>query len=68
MKVYIEKDNKSLDIKIGKTKEFTGKHLLTELKINPASVILVKSNEVILEDEILEEKDEVQILSVISGG
>jgi len=70
MKVYIEKDDKSLEIKIGKnqSKSFDGKSLLEKLKINPSSVILVKNNEVILEDELLTEKDEIKILSVVSGG
>ena len=68
MKIYIEKDDKSLDIKIKKIKDFDGKKLLEKLKINPSSVILVKNNEVILEDELLTEKDEIKILSVVSGG
>jgi len=68
MKIYIEKDDKSLDIKIKKIKDFDGKKLLEKLKINPSSIILVKNDEVILEDEILTEKDYIKILSVVSGG
>ncbi len=65
MKVYIEKDNKSLDLKKDKIKCID---LLKELKINSHSVIIVKNNEVILEDEILEKNDDIKILSVVSGG
>jgi sulfur carrier protein ThiS len=68
MKVYIEKDDKSLEIKVGKTKKITGKQLLEELKINSSTIILVKNNEVILDDEVLENTDEIKILSVVSGG
>jgi sulfur carrier protein ThiS len=65
MKVYIEKDDRSLNLKHIK---ITGKKLLEELKINPSSVILVKNNEVVLEDEMLEKDDDIKILSVVSGG
>lgn len=68
MKVYIEKDSKSLKIDIGKSGKIDGKSLLDKLKINPSSVILVKNDEIVLEDEILTEKDDIKILSVISGG
>jgi len=65
MKVYIEKDNSSLDID---KKKISGDELLKFLKINPSSVILVKNDEVVLEDEVFENKDEIKILSVVSGG
>jgi sulfur carrier protein ThiS len=68
MKVYIEKDARSEIIKLKKSEKINGKELLEKLKINPSSVILVKNNEVVLEDEILENKDEIKILSVVSGG
>ncbi|MGV8141530.1 MAG: MoaD/ThiS family protein [Candidatus Woesearchaeota archaeon] len=68
MKVYIEKDSKSLDIKLKRSERIDGKKLLAKLKINPSSVILVKNDEVVLEDEILENDDEIKILSVVSGG
>jgi sulfur carrier protein ThiS len=66
MKIYIEKDDRSEDIKLKKS--IDGKKLLQKLKINPASVILVKNDEVVLEDELFEDDDEIKILSVISGG
>lgn len=63
MKVYIEKEDKHLDVRA-----CSGKQLLELLNINPSTVILVKNNEVVLEDESLEDNDEIKILSVISGG
>jgi sulfur carrier protein ThiS len=68
MKVYIEKDDRSEIIKLRKSEKIDGKSLLEKLKINPSSIILVKNDEVVLEDEILTEKDEIKILSVVSGG
>ncbi len=65
MKVYIEKDNKNLEIKKSR---YTGKKLLEELGINASAVILVRNDEVVLEDEYLEDSDDIKILSVVSGG
>jgi len=64
MKIYIEKQDKHLVLE----KEFSGAELLRELDINPSTIILVRNNEVILEDEILKKDDDIKILSVISGG
>ncbi len=50
---------------------FSGKtvfDLLKQLKINPEVVIVVRSNEVITEDEILHDQDTIELLSVVSGG
>lgn len=63
MKVYVEKENKHLD-----AGACSGRQLLELLKINPSTVILVRNDEVVLEDEQLEDTDEIKILSVISGG
>ena len=64
MIIYIEKDDK--DIK----KRFSGtvKKLLKEMKINPQTVVVVKNNSLVTEDEELSDKDNVRILSVVSGG
>ena len=64
MNIFIEKENKQLEL----ARNCTGGELLSELKINPATVILVRNNEVILPEEQLSETDMIQILSVISGG
>jgi len=64
MKVYIEKEDKHLELDI----EISGIELLKRLDINPSAVILVKNDEVVLEDEFLEKDDRIKILSVISGG
>ncbi len=64
MKIYIEKDDKQLEL----NKSLTGLELLKELNINPNTVIIVKNNEVVLSEEELSETDDVKILSVVSGG
>jgi sulfur carrier protein ThiS len=67
MNVYIEKEDKQLVLKTDNTNNNI-KELLKVLKINPSTVIIVKNDEIVLEEESLEDNDEVKILSVISGG
>ena len=64
MKIYLEKDNKSIDI------TFSGKvsALLKKIKVNPETVIIVKNNELVTEKDVLNNNDSIKILSVISGG
>jgi len=69
MKVYVEKEDKLLELKLSELKGINNiKGLLDNLTINPSTVLTVKNNEVVLEDELLEDTDEIKILSVISGG
>ncbi len=42
--------------------------LLRQLKINPETVLVVRNKEVITEEEFLNDHDQIQLLSVISGG
>ncbi len=63
MKIYIERTNEY--------KEANGKtvlELLTKLKINPTTIIITKNGELVTEEEKVTEKDEIKLLSVISGG
>jgi len=51
--------------------EFTGtkvKELLSQLNLNPEAFLVVRSHEVITEEETLQENDKIELLSVISGG
>lgn len=64
MKVYIEKQNKTINIKFNGTV----KMLITKLKLNIETVLVVKNNELVSEDEGLKDSDMVSVLSVISGG
>ena len=54
-----------------KTVKFSGKtvqELLNVLHISPETVIVVRNDEVIIESESLNDKDHLDLLSVISGG
>ncbi|MBI2668778.1 MoaD/ThiS family protein [Candidatus Woesearchaeota archaeon] len=42
--------------------------LLQHLKINPETVIVVRNDEVLTADEAVKNNDEIELLSVISGG
>ncbi len=63
MKVFIERENKNKDIKAKTIKE-----VLEKLKINPETVLVVVNYELVTEDKKLTEKDQVKVLSVVSGG
>ncbi|MBT7903456.1 MoaD/ThiS family protein [Candidatus Woesearchaeota archaeon] len=64
MKVFIEKENKNIEIDF----QGTVKNLLLDLKINPETVIVVCNDELVLLDEKLSDFDSVKLLSVVSGG
>ena len=64
MKVFIEKTNTEKKINF----EGTVKLLLIKLKINPEEVIVVRNEELVSEVELLNDKDDIKILSVVSGG
>ncbi|MBS3064518.1 MAG: MoaD/ThiS family protein [DPANN group archaeon] len=62
-KVFIERENKHVEVTASSVKE-----ILQKLKINPEVVIISKNNELVTEDSKVSEKDEIKLLSVISGG
>ena len=64
--VFIDKENKNINIELEASSSVS--ELLKNLKINPVAVIVSRNSELILEDEKLNDKDEIKILSVISGG
>lgn len=61
--VFIERENKVANVKARSAKE-----AMQLLNINPETVLIVRNNELILAEESLNEKDELKLLSVISGG
>ncbi|MEM4245442.1 MAG: MoaD/ThiS family protein [Candidatus Nanoarchaeia archaeon] len=63
MKVYIEREDREVKIKAKTVRE-----LLKKLNINPITVLVAKNNELVTDEVKLSEKDEVKIISVISGG
>ncbi|HAA89025.1 MAG: ThiamineS protein [Thermoanaerobacterales bacterium 50_218] len=45
-----------------------GKEVLRELGINPETVLVIREGELVTEDTMLSEDDQIEIISVISGG
>ena len=66
LKVFYDKENSEKTMELGNNT--TVKDLLKKMNINPVTVIVSKNNDIILEDEELNEKDDIKIISVISGG
>ena len=62
-KVFIEKENKTVNVEAKTVKE-----ILEKLKINKEVVIISKNNELVTEDSKVLKKDKIKLLSVISGG
>ena len=63
VKVFIEKENKTKNVKAQTMKE-----LLQKLNINPEEVLTIKNNELVTLETKITEKDAIKLLSVISGG
>ena len=64
MKIHIERENRKEEMKFNGTVT----ELLALLKLNPETVLVARNSELVADDEKLSDKDEVRILSVISGG
>ena len=64
MKIFIERENKT------RTLKFSGKvsKLLKQLNLTPSAVLVARDGTLVTEDDTLADKDNVKILSVISGG
>ena len=63
MQVYIEREDKIVEVEADNVKE-----LLEKLKINPTTVLITKNNTLVTEKSILSNKDKIKIIPVISGG
>jgi len=64
MTVTIHYREKRFEVKSG----MTLKDSLKKINILPESILAVRNGEMVLEDEILENGQEVKLISVISGG
>ena len=64
--IFIDRNNLNKTLELDKNSIVSD--LLKSLNINPVTVLVSRNNELILEDEILNDNDEIRILSVISGG
>lgn len=66
MEIFIERENKTQEVEI--EKPTTLKSILDKLGISNESVILVRNDEIVLEEEEVNNKDKIKLLSVVSGG
>ncbi len=64
MNVFIERDSSTKKLKFSGTVL----QLLQKLKLNPTAVLVARNNSLVTESDKLSDKDEIKILSVISGG
>ncbi|MBN2368623.1 thiamine biosynthesis protein ThiS [Candidatus Woesearchaeota archaeon] len=64
MNIYLAKENKSLK------RKYSGKmrNLLSLLNISPCTVIVIRKEKVITEEDVLSDTDSIKVLSVVSGG
>ena len=66
IKVFVEREQKEHTVKLAE--QGTAKDLLEKLKINSEAVLIIKKGDVILPETPLQDKDNIKLLSVISGG
>lgn len=64
MAVKLVLREKEYEVKPG----MTLRHSLEKIAVNPASVLATRNGEMITEEEILQDGESIQLVSVISGG
>ena len=64
MQAYFDKEKKTHTLRF----KGTVLELLRKLKINQETVIVVRNNEVLNVSDLIDDKDDIRILSVVSGG
>lgn len=64
MNVYVERSDEHKEL------AFSGsvQELLDTLKINPQTVLVLKNDLLVTEDEALVDSDDVKVITVVSGG
>jgi len=66
IKVFYDREKKEKNIELDEDSSI--KDLLAKMNINPVTVIVSKDDNIILENEKLNDKDKIKLISVISGG
>ena len=64
MHVYIERSDEHKEL------SFSGsaKNLCKELEVNPQTVLILRNDELVTEDEELVDEDNIKLITVVSGG
>ena len=68
MKIKVSYDRESKEKMIELANNSSVKDLLVKIEMNPVVVIVSRDDNIITEDEKLKDKDEIKLISVISGG
>jgi sulfur carrier protein ThiS len=63
MKIFLEKEQKHVEVKGNTVSE-----ILTNLEINPTTVIVSKNGNLVIGEEKITSKDNITIFTVVSGG
>lgn len=66
VQAFIERTKKTTKVEL--PAKATVKNLLEKLALNPVTVLVTRDNKVLIEHQDLKDKDQVKILSVVSGG
>ena len=64
--VFFDRENKEKIVEVDENSSV--KDLLGKMKINPVTVIVSKDNNILTEDEKINDRDKIKLISVISGG
>ena len=64
--VFFDRENKEKTIEVDENSSV--KDLLGKMKINPVTVIVSRDNNILTEDEKINDRDKIKLISVISGG
>ena len=64
--VFFDRENKEKTIEVDENSSV--KDLLTKMNINPVTVIVSRDDNIITENEKINDKDKIKLISVISGG
>jgi len=64
MEIKFEREQTTEEISFSGTVD----ELLKKLDINPETVLVLRAEEILTEDEILDNEDKIEILNVVSGG
>ena len=64
--VFFDRENKEKIVEVDENSSV--KDLLGKMKINPVTVIVSRDNNILTEDEKINDRDKIKLISVISGG
>ncbi|MBU90454.1 thiamine biosynthesis protein ThiS [Candidatus Woesearchaeota archaeon] len=64
--VFFDREKKEKTIEVGENSLI--RDLLAKMGINPVTVIVSRNDTIIMEDDEINDKDKIKLISVISGG